>query len=129
MAATVLQLTPEEKRSYRPLDKIRERERLHHHKTEERWQQAQALARRAAKILYKDFGAKKVLLFGSAAQRAWFTQWSDVDLAAWGIPADRFYAAVAAVTALDTDIQVDLVDVESCSPGFQQEIQRYGKKL
>ena len=80
------------------------------------------LARQAAKIFYEEFGAVRVLLFGSAVRHASFTPWSDVDLAAWGIPPERFYAAVAAVSGLSADIKVDLVDPEDCCPALWANI-------
>ncbi len=46
-------------------------------------------------------------------KRYLFTPWSDVDLAVWDVPDDKFYAAVGAVTGLDTDFKVDLVDVKA----------------
>jgi len=58
--------------------------------------------------LKESFGARKVVVFGSLAHRSWFTH-SDVDLAAWGIPDDRFYAAVGAVTGLSKEFKVALV--------------------
>ena len=110
MAKTALELTPEEKLAYRPREAIERRQAAENQQVEERWQQAQQLARQVAKVLYEEFGAVRVLLFGSAVRRASFTPWSDVDLAAWGIPPERFYAAVAAVTGLSVDIKIDLVD-------------------
>ena len=71
----------------------------------------------------------RVLLFGSAVRQNWFTPWSDIDLAAWGIPAERFYTAVAAVTELNAEIQLDLVDAEHCSPVLRSIIERDGLKL
>jgi predicted nucleotidyltransferase len=82
------------------------------------------VARRAAKLLRRNFGASRVVVFGSLAHRAWFTPWSDIDLAAWGIPADRFYSAVAAVTGLSSDFKVDLVDPEDCRPSLRQTLDR-----
>ena len=32
-----------------------------------------------------------------------YSVWSDIDLAAWGIPPERFFAAVAAMTGLSAD--------------------------
>jgi uncharacterized protein len=122
MAKTALELTPEEKLAYRPRTAIERRQKAENQQVEERWQQAQRLARQAAKVLYEEFGAARVLLFGSAVQRPSFTLWSDVDLAAWGIPPERFYAAVAAVTGLSADIKVDLVDPEDCRPVLRANI-------
>lgn len=79
-----------------------------------RYDEAWRLARRAAALLKASFGAKKVVVFGSLAKRSLFTRWSDVDLAAWGIPDEQFYAAVGAATGLTTDFKVDLVDAQAC---------------
>ncbi len=76
----------------------------------------------ALSALPEECGAVRVLLFGSAVWCASFTPWSDVDLAAWGIPPERFYAAVAAVTGLSADIKVDLVDPEDCRPALRAHI-------
>jgi predicted nucleotidyltransferase len=81
---------------------------------------AQQLAREAARRLRDEFDAHRVVLFGSAARSSSFTLWSDVDLAAWGLAPERFYAAVAAVTGLSTDIAVDLVDPERCPPACRR---------
>jgi predicted nucleotidyltransferase len=126
---TALELTTEEKLAYRPGAVIERRQQSENHQQAERWQQAQRLAHRAAKILSEEFGATRVLLFGSAVRRLWFTPWSDVDLAVWGIPPERFYAAVAAVTGLSPEIQVDLVDAEHCSPALRTVIERDGIEL
>lgn len=66
MAKTVLELTPEEKEAYRPLDAIKQHRQSNRYHVEERWQKAQQLARQVAKILREEFGASRVLLFGSA---------------------------------------------------------------
>lgn len=123
MARTALDLTPEERRAYRPGREWDEKE------VAERWEHAWEVARSAARLLREKFGATRVVVFGSLAHRAWFTPWSDVDLAAWGIPADEFYRAVAAVTALPSEFDVDLVEPEGCLPGMRQAIERYGIDL
>ena len=129
MAKTALELTPEERLAYRPREAIERRQEAENQQVEERWQQAQRLARQAAKVLYEEFGAVRVLLFGSAVQRASFTPWSDIDLAAWGIPPERFYAAVAAVTGLSADIKIDLADPENCRPALRANIAHGGVEL
>lgn len=76
MGRTALALTPEEWRAYRPVvrtDKV---------EVEERWEQAWEVARAAARLLREQLGATRVVVFGSLAHRAWFTPWSDIDLAA-----------------------------------------------
>ena len=70
----------------------------------------------------KDFGASRVAVFGSLANRSNFTLWSDIDLAAWGILAERFYAAVAAVTGMSSEFKMDLVGANACKFSLRSEI-------
>lgn len=92
---------------------------------EEGWR----VAREAAQVLKQDFGASKVAVFGSLTEPSRFNQWSDVDLAVWGVPDDRFYAAVAAVISLTSNFKVDLVDAEDCKEFLQKAIERQGVEV
>ena len=94
MARTALDLTSDELRSYRPDSRLSEWQ------TEERWERAWEQARIAARLLREKFGVTRVVAFGSLAHRDWFSPWSDIDLAAWEIPVDQFYRAVAVVTGI-----------------------------
>jgi predicted nucleotidyltransferase len=129
MAKTALDLTGDEWRAYDPGAAVRRRQASVDPQTQERWQQAQELARAAARRLREEFGARRVVLFGSAVERSLFTRWSDVDLAVWSVPPEQFYAAVAAVTSLRTDIPVDLVDAGQCSEDLKVAIEREGVEL
>jgi len=82
-----------------------------------------------ATLLRKEFNAKKVVLFGSLAIPENFTLWSDIDLAVFGVPADRFYAAVAAITGLSAEFKVDLIDAETCKSSLRDAIDRDGIAL
>ncbi len=126
MAKTVLELTPEEKLAYRPAEAIERRLGTISHLIEERWQQAQRVARQAARALRDEFGASRVLLFGSAGA---FRENSDVDLAVEGLPAERFYAAVAFVTGLSEIIKVDLVDLDQCSQALRLAVEQKSVEL
>jgi len=95
----------------------------------ERYQEAWKLAKRAAALLKENFGAGKVVVFGSLTKRLWFTRWSDIDLAAWGIPDEQFYAAVGAVTALSADFKIDLIDVNECRDSLRKAIEAEGIKI
>ena len=123
MARTALDLTAEELQAYRP-DREPD-ERLETELRERAWE----VTRAAARLLRETFGATRVVVFGSLAHRAWFNLWSDIDLVAWGIPADQFYRAVAAVTGLSPDFRVDLVDLETCRPAMRRFIEREGIDL
>jgi predicted nucleotidyltransferase len=129
MAKTALDITGDQWRAYHTGAAMRQRQVLTERQTQQRWEQAQCLAREAAQRLREEFGARRVVLFGSVVQQSSFTRWSDVDLAAWGIAPERFYAAVAAVTSLSTEIAVDLVDPEKCPAALQTVIEREGIEL
>jgi predicted nucleotidyltransferase len=129
MSKTALELTHEEWKQYKPGDAIAQRKWETDARLDERWKRAQQLAHTAATLLRDDFGAGKVILFGSLLQRSWFTPWSDIDLAVWGIPKERFFAAVAAVTALSTEFKIDLVDPEMCRPSLLKKITREGLEI
>ena len=120
MAKTALELTPEEQAKYHP---GRRYDQAH---TTERLDKAWLVAHATARLLREQFGATRVVVFGSLAHRLWFTPWSDIDLAAWGIPPDSFFRAVASTTNLAQGFDLNLVDPESCRPHLRQPIERDG---
>lgn len=126
MSRTALQLTYQERQAYQPAKAIERRKRSGAKHIQERKQRAWQIARQAGHILREQFHAKKVVVFGSLVHEAWFTPWSDVDLAAWDIPVDRFFAAVAAITELSEEIEMNLVDPETCCPILRTVIERDG---
>lgn len=123
MSKTAVALSIEEQRSYRL--GIQTDEDM----AAERWERAWQVARRATELLRERFGATRVMVFGSLAHRAWFTPWSDIDLAAWGIPPDAFYRAVALVSGLSQEFEIDLVGMEDCRPALRRGIEREGVEL
>ena len=96
---------------------------------EVRRQRAWHLARQAAELLRTQYGVQQVSVFGSLAHPGRFTQWSDVDLAAWGLTAANWLKASAAVRALANDIELNVVDVSGCSPELLAAIVRDGVPL
>lgn len=120
MAKTALELTPEELKAYKPLAPNPSPGDL------DRWERAWAHARTVARLLREKFGATRVVVFGSLTDRACFTQWSDIDLAAWGITPDDYYRAVAFVTGLSSEFELDLVDPACTRPALQKSIEREG---
>jgi len=123
MAKTALDLTVEELRSYRPDRKPAEQQ------MGKLWEEAWEVARAAAHLLRERFGIERVAVFGSLAHREYFNRWSDIDIVAWDIPPDQFYRAVAAVTGISPEFQVNLVEPEGCRPSVWQSIEREGIDL
>jgi predicted nucleotidyltransferase len=87
------------------------------------------VADRAAALLQKDFGADRVVLFGSASEPDRFHEHSDLDIAVWGVAEGKYLRAVARLLSLDPGISVDLVRVESASISLQTSIERDGVEL
>ena len=123
MVKTALELTREEWQAYRPGAQMGQGQ------VWERWERAWRVARAAAEALRQQFGATRVVAFGSLARRDGFTPWSDVDLAAWGIPPGAFYRAVAVVTGISPEFKLDLVALEDCPSHLRHVIEREGVAL
>ena len=92
----------------------------------QRQKRAWELAQLAAALLKEQFKATKVMVFGSLIRNDCFTLWSDVDIAAWGISPDETLRAMEAVRDLDEAIEVNLVDVKTCTPTLLTNIEREG---
>ena len=75
----------------------REQRPQHLVKMKERQQRGLEVARKCAVTLKEDFGAERVVLFGSMLDpaRMWWN--SDIDLAVWGLPEKDFFKAGAAI--------------------------------
>jgi len=102
----------------------------------ERWQrqrvadaeaarEARKIAERLAEQLRTDYGVRKVVLAGSLA-RGDFRVGSDIDLAAEGIPDDRFFRAGAELERVAGGLRVDLVPLESANPAYLADLARDG---
>ena len=87
------------------------------------FQRAWQTAHRVAAMLYEDFGATQVAVFGSLAEPESFSKWSDIDIAVWGIPNDKYFRASSIASDISGLFKVDLVDFEKCKGIFRKRIQ------
>jgi predicted nucleotidyltransferase len=86
--------------------------------------------RKAAELLKNQFGARRVLLFGSLAQPFWFKEDSDVDLAVEGLKNGKdYWEAWQMVEEIIGDRLVDFIEIEAAGESLRQAIQRYGAEL
>ena len=131
MTKTVLDLTPDERLKYRPAKVFEHRQKEEDGGIKLRRWQAWDIAKRAAKLLRKEFSARKVAVFGSLVHvhDKRFGFWSDIDLAAWEIPPEEFFSAVAAVSGLSPSFRIALVDVGECRPGLLKVIEQEGIEI
>lgn len=90
--------------------------------------EAHNVANSIAAELVNRFGAKRVVLFGSLATGE-FNQWSDIDIAVWGILPTLFYKAVAFASGVSNRWKVDLVDAEDCQATLLRRILLEGIEL
>ncbi|GIV16267.1 MAG: nucleotidyltransferase [Armatimonadota bacterium] len=115
---------PEQWQAY--IETLRQRDRADRERLQRRYERAWQLARQAAEVLRRDFGATRVVVFGSLLRPSMFGERSDVDIAAWGIQPQDTLRAMSAVAYLDEQIEVSLVDVSTCKPGILRVIESEG---
>lgn len=122
-----LEMTIEEMAEYRA-NALR---RWEHEQQElaQREKKAWEIAGRVATLLKEQFGASKVVVFGSLVHKGCFTRWSDVDIAAWGISPEETFRAIGAVLGIDAHVEVNLVDMGACRPSLLAVIEREGVEL
>ena len=110
-------------------------DRLKEQKAEERRQRRKrrALALRTAEELAarlkRDFGARRVYLFGSALADEYFYLTSDIDLAVEGLPKENYFLALFEVNAHEAGFKVDLIELETCDERLKRKVLREGKEL
>ena len=129
MPKTALQMTLNEWKQYKPFIRTLKEESGPSLVSPGNRENALQVAKKAAKILRKRFSAQKVVVFGSLATNIGFTEFSDIDLAAWGIPNDEYYKAVAEVTGLSERYKIDLIDPMLCRELIKKAIIEHGVEL
>lgn len=100
------------------------RQKVRISKAKTRREKGWKLARKAAKVLRTQFQAKRVAVFGSLLHEARFTRWSDIDIAVWGLSPDQTFRAIGAVMDLDSSMELNLVDVNTCSRSLLKAIEQ-----
>ena len=90
----------------------------------ERQNRGLEVARRCAQILKEEFGATRVVLFGSMlnSERMWWG--SDIDLAIWELPEVDYFRAVGRVLDVALDFSIDLVEIQHARPYILEGIQQ-----
>ena len=99
----------------------RQRQQQRQTQLQQRRQQGLTLAGVAAEILKHDFDVSRVVVFGSVLSDQTFHETSDLDLAVWGLPPERYLSAVAKLLNL-SGFSIDLVPAETASPHLQAAI-------
>jgi predicted nucleotidyltransferase len=124
---TTYELTPEQVSSYRK--HAQQRRQQEQPEIEQRRERAWEAARMAAQVLKQKFDITRVVVFGSLARDAGFSRWSDVDIAVWGLDPKDTFRAIGVIMDLETEVPVNLVDVDTASPSLLEAIERDGITL
>ncbi len=85
-------------------------------------QRAWKTVHRVATVLYEEYSASKVAVFGSLTERECFTENSDIDMVVWGISYNKCLDALWDTKNLESEFKIDLIDFESTSGLFRQRI-------
>lgn len=86
-------------------------------------------ARRGAELLKEQFGASRVVLFGSLLNYEKMNWRSDIDLAVWGLPEKDYFQAVSRLLDVDPEFSIDLVEIQNAKPHILEVIQAEGVEL
>ena len=86
-------------------------------------QRAWHTAYQIAAMLYEDFGATHVAVFGSLAEGVWFSKESDIDIVVWGLPSDTYLEALWETRNFSREFKIDLINFDSAKGRFRERIQ------
>lgn len=93
-------------------------------------EEARSAAEKCAQILAKQFGVKKVYLFGSAKNSAVFHKKSDIDLAVEGLSSEKYFPALSRLmTNLPDGLEIDLIPLEDAFPELIRIVKNEGELL
>ena len=117
---TTKNLTPKEmKESRKRLDQHLQNRKIDEALLQRAWQTAHKIAG----MLYEDFGATQVAVFGSLAEQYWFLKESDIDIAVWGLSSDSYLDALWETVGFSQEFKIDLVDFNETTGRFRERIQ------
>ena len=123
---TAKDLSPEELAEYRrKLDQHFKNRKVDEALLQRAWQ----TVHRVAAMLYKDFGVTQVAVFGSLTKPESFSKWSDINIAVWGIPDDKYFRAVWEAEDISRLFEIDLVDFESCHGLLRERIESQAVRI
>ena len=81
------------------------------------------VAHEVATLLYKEFGATRVAVFGSLTEPMWFTKGSDIDIVVSGLSHDLYDEAYKKVINFDSEFKIDFINFDISKGIFRERIQ------
>ena len=89
---------------------------------EELVQRAWAVVHHLAAVLYQDYGASKVAVFGSLTERERFTKYSDIDIVVWGLSYNKCLDALWETEGLSSEFKIDIINFKTINRSFREKI-------
>ena len=75
-----------------------------------------------AALLYEEFGATEVAVFGSLTEPMWFTEGSDIDIAVSGLSNDAYDKAYGKVIYFDAPFKIDFINFDRLKGLFRERV-------
>ena len=75
-----------------------------------------------ATLLYDQFNASQVLVFGSLTEPMWFTEGSDIDIAVSGLSNDAYDKAYGKVIYFDAPFKIDCINFDRLKGLFRERV-------
>lgn len=94
-----------------------------------RWELCLRISTKVAQTLKEKFNISKVALFGSILDLETFTQWSDIDIAVWGLEPNQTLSAMDTAQNLSDEVEINLVDINTVKPEVYQRILERHKEI
>ena len=75
-----------------------------------------------AALLYEEFDATQVAVFGSLTEPMWFTSKSDIDIAVSGISHDMYDKAYSKIMDFDSEFKIDFINLDTSKGIFRERV-------
>ena len=75
-----------------------------------------------ASLLYEQFNASQVFVFGSLTEPMWFTKGSDIDIAVSGLSNDAYDKAYGKVIYFDAPFKIDFINFDRLKGLFRERV-------
>lgn len=79
-------------------------------------------AQEVAALLYEEFRATQVSVFGSLTEPLWFMKGSDIDVAVSGLSNDAYIKARISIMNFDSAFRIDLINFDTAEGLFRERI-------
>lgn len=121
---TALQLGRKNWKAY--LKPQRRNQRKAHQINNKQYAELMQQVRETAKRIKSELGATRVILIGSLAHGAWWDEHSDIDLVVEGLKGDHYWKAWAIAEETIQKHHIEVIDIDSATPRFKQNIESKG---